>query len=65
VAKDRFVNRLIREDDGQDVVEYALLAAIIAAAAVLVIPALTAKLGNAFTTGGQNVNNNWVPDPPQ
>lgn len=60
-----FVNRLIRDESGQDLVEYGLLAAIIAMAAVLVLPPLRARMGTAFATWERNMNNNWVPKDPQ
>jgi len=59
------VNRLLSDDAGQDVVEYGLLAAIFAIAAILILPPLRTRMGNAFVRMEQAVNNNWVPDDPQ
>ena len=61
----RQVTRLFRDDQGADLVEYGLLASIIAIAGVLAFPSIFAKLDAAFETWGQNVYNAWVPDDPQ
>jgi len=47
-VKDLF-NRLVREEQGQDLVEYALLAALISVASVIAITALGTKIQGAFT----------------
>jgi Flp pilus assembly pilin Flp len=59
------VRRFIREDDGQDLIEYALLAAIFGLAAALVLPALSARMQGAFTNWEAQVNNDWIPPNPQ
>ncbi len=58
------LDRFIREDRGQDLVEYALLAAIVAIAGVLVLPTIGSKMGNEFRAWGTNVNNIAVPNGP-
>jgi Flp pilus assembly pilin Flp len=60
----RTVRRFWRDERGQDFVEYALLAAAIAAAGVLVLPSLGARLGVAFTSRETPVYNLWVPPDP-
>jgi len=40
--------RLLRDDDGQDLIEYALLAALISIVAVLVIMGLGHKLAGSY-----------------
>ena len=42
--------RFIREDEGQDLIEYGLLAGIITAAAVTAITLIGPKVSNYFTT---------------
>lgn len=43
-----FVARLLREDDGQDLIEYALLAALIALAAVTAMNSLGGAINGKF-----------------
>jgi Flp pilus assembly pilin Flp len=61
----RLVDRFIREDDGQDIVEYALLAAIFGIVAALVLPALSTRMRGAFTTWEWQANYDWTPPNPQ
>jgi pilus assembly protein Flp/PilA len=42
--------RFIRNDEGQDLIEYGLLAGIITAAVVLLISSISTKVLNLFTT---------------
>lgn len=58
------IARAIRDDDGQDLVEYALLALFIGVAAALVIPAIAPKMLNAFGGWATGVYNLWVPNDP-
>ena len=43
-----FATRLLREDDGQDLIEYALLAALIALAAVTAMNSLGGAINTKF-----------------
>ena len=43
------IQRFIREEEGQDLIEYALLAAIIAVGAVLGMQALSSQINSTFT----------------
>jgi Flp pilus assembly pilin Flp len=57
---------LWKDDEGADLVEYALLASMVALAGVLVFPSIGAKLGAAFATWSGNVYNDvWEPSDPQ
>ena len=56
--------RLLVEDRGQDLIEYALLASIIGIAGYLVLPLVGPKMGNAFTRWGGQVYNEWTPSVP-
>jgi pilus assembly protein Flp/PilA len=58
------LERLVREDAGQDLVEYALLIGMVTVAGVLLLPTLPAKMGTAFGNWGTNVLNLWVPSAP-
>lgn len=48
--------RAIRRDDGQDLVEYALIVALIALGATVGIGSLGTTLGDAFTNLGTSVS---------
>jgi len=51
------VIRFIREDRGQDLIEYALLAGLISLASVVAITALGTAIQNKFTDVGTAVTN--------
>ncbi len=55
--------RLIKSDDGQDLVEYALLTGIVVVAAAIVLPG-AAALGDIYETWTDNINALWEPPPP-
>ncbi|SEG54565.1 pilus assembly protein Flp/PilA [Bryocella elongata] len=46
---------VLREDDGQDLIEYALLAGLIALASIASIKVLATKIGNAFSNVGSQL----------
>ena len=60
----QWCRRLLVDDRGQDLIEYALLAAIIGLAGSLVLPQIGPKMGNAFMNWGGQVYNNWTPSSP-
>ena len=53
----QFITRLIHEDEGQDVVEYALLAAFISIFAIVVIKAIGPLVNSIY----ENVKNALTP----
>ncbi len=56
--------RLLKEDDGQDVIEYALLTASIGVMGVATWPAIVAAIGNAYQQLDTQTQDLWeVPDP--
>jgi len=55
---------LLCSDEGQDLIEYGLLAAIVALSGVLVFPLIQSRMGGLFTNWGQNVHNVWTPNNP-
>lgn len=59
------LQRLVADDDGQDVLEYALLAALIGIAAIAIWQALVTQLGTAYTSadGAVQANSACTPDP--
>jgi pilus assembly protein Flp/PilA len=46
------VNRFVREEEGQDLIEYSLLAALIAVACILVMQALAVDINGIFARIG-------------
>jgi len=52
-----FINRFWKDTQGQDLVEYALAAGMVALAAVAAMPQLTGVINNVFTKIGSIVNN--------
>jgi Flp pilus assembly pilin Flp len=56
--------RLVREDEGQDLIEYALLTAGIGLVGIAVWPAITNAVGVAYGNLDTQTQNLWeVPDP--
>ena len=51
------VKRLLRDESGQDLIEYALLAALVGLGAVVSMRGLGTKIGNGFNTIGNNLTN--------
>ena len=56
--------RFVKEDRGQDLVEYGLLGAIVAVMGALVLPNISTRMAALFTNWGANVNNHAVPPDP-
>ena len=49
------LQRLLRDDSGQDLIEYALIAALIAIAAIAAMKALSTKISAEFNTIGSSL----------
>lgn len=58
------LNRLIVEERGQDIVEYALLTAAIGIAGILVWPLITNALGDAYALLDGQTQAIWEVPPP-
>jgi Flp pilus assembly pilin Flp len=56
--------RRLADDQGADLVEYALLASIIAIAGATLFPVIEQKMAAAFSAWGSGVNAVWVPPEP-
>ena len=56
--------RFIRDDEGQDLIEYGLLASIIAVAGALILPAIKTAMGVKFGDMGDGLNGLWTPKDP-
>lgn len=50
--------RLLRDEAGQDLIEYALVAALVGLGAVASMKTLSTKIGTAFTTIGTSLTSN-------
>jgi pilus assembly protein Flp/PilA len=57
-AFSRFSARLLRDESGQDLIEYALVGALISLGAVASIKALAPVISNAFNTVGTKLSSN-------
>ena len=51
----KLIDRLFRQEEAQDLIEYALLAALISLASIFAITALGTALQGHFTTAGASV----------
>jgi Flp pilus assembly pilin Flp len=60
----RPVLRLLHDDSGQDLIEYGLLASIIAIAGALLFPSIKSAMGTQFGNWGTDVYNLWTPKNP-
>jgi pilus assembly protein Flp/PilA len=48
---------LVKDESGQDLIEYALVAGLIALGAVVAMTGLSNKIGNAFNSVGNSLTN--------
>ena len=61
----RVFRRALRRDEGaQSLIEYGLLAAVIALAGILLFPTIATKMGSAYVKWGDDARDAWVPCPP-
>lgn len=56
--------RLLGQDAGQDLIEYALLTGIIAIAGILVFPTIQIKMADAYQDWNDNAQAIWEAPPP-
>lgn len=61
---DTLLTRLIRDDEGQDLIEYALLTAGIGLAGIAVWPAITTAIGVAYQSFDADTQDLWEIPPP-
>ena len=54
----------LREDSGQDLIEYALLSGVITAAGVALFPAISQAMADAYTRWQSEAQIAWEPCPP-
>ena len=58
------IRRLVHSEQGQDIIEYALLTAGMGLAGIAVWPAITAAVGQAYQRFDTNTQNIWETPPP-
>jgi Flp pilus assembly pilin Flp len=56
--------RLFADEQGQDLIEYALLTTVIGLASIAVFDLIRAAIANAYTTYNAATNSNWYPPDP-
>ena len=56
---------VITDDSGQDLIEYALLTAIIGISGVLILSTLSTTMGTAYNSWNKAGQDAWQPCPPQ
>lgn len=60
----RLWRRLRREEAGQDVLEYGLLAVIIGLCGILVFPSIVSKLSSGYVAENNEIQADWQPCDP-
>jgi len=60
----REIGRLIRDESGQDLIEYALLTTLIGLVGILGINALKSAINSTYSSWNIGVNSLWVPPDP-
>jgi len=60
----RCVLRFVRDENGQDLVEYALLTAIVGLASILIFPSIATKMGAAYFSWVDGAESKFMPCPP-
>lgn len=60
----RIAVRFVRDEHGQDLIEYGLLFAIIASGTIALMPTLQSTISTAYQTWGTGRNNLWIPPDP-
>ena len=56
-------NRLFLEDSGQDLIEYAILTAVVTVGSLLVFVSIRTKMGTSYSNWQQAGQDRWVPPP--
>ena len=56
--------RLVLEEDGQDLIEYGLLTAMVLVIGILIFSTISTKMGTAYDTWGTEIQDNWEPSNP-
>jgi Flp pilus assembly pilin Flp len=57
------VVRFLKEESGQDLIEYGLLTGIVVAVGVVVFTSIQGKMSNAYQNWQGTAQTNWIPNP--
>ena len=60
----RLGHQLVEAEDGQDLIEYALLTGMVAIVGILVFPTIQSKMADAYQGWNDNAQAIWEPPPP-
>jgi Flp pilus assembly pilin Flp len=60
----REIGRFIRDESGQDLIEYALITTLIGLVGILGITAFKAAINSTYSSWNTTVNSLWVPPDP-
>lgn len=58
------MKQLWLEDEGQDLLEYGILTGIVITIGVVIFTTINTKMGNAYITWGNQIEDRWIPDAP-
>ena len=58
------VSRLFADEQGQDLIEYALLTTVVGFASIAVFDVIRTAIANVYGTWNTEANNNWYPPDP-
>ena len=58
------VSRLLSDEQGQDLIEYALLTTVVGFASIAVFDVIRTAIANVYGTWNTEANNNWYPPDP-
>ena len=58
------LTQLLVDERGQDLIEYGLLAALVALVGVAIFPVIQGKLNGTYTGWGTAIQNLWIPKDP-
>ena len=58
------VRRLIADESGQDLIEYALLTALVVAGGIALLPSIQTGMSNAYSAWDAQSYTIWIPGPP-
>lgn len=60
----RLLDAFLKDEHGQDLIEYALLASFIGLVGIVAFSAIETAIGSTYVAWNNNENNNWqMPDP--
>ena len=58
------IRRLLVDDSAQDLIEYALLAALVVASGIALFPVIEGRMSNAYSAWDSGTYNLWIPADP-